>query len=138
MIDKRWQDALYITEVINDEGLEGHTYVPNGLKLKTSSPLNSNPGTNPEQLLGMSLSTCLEATLQAIEREHALPHTAAVYVKVAFVGSKAHYEFLVHAEVSLPGVAPALAQAMVTEVEDRCPVSQLLRQSANYTISLAK
>lgn len=138
MIDERWQKALYVTEAINDEGLEGHTYVPNGLKLKTSSPLNTNPGTNPEQLLGMSLSTCLEATLQAIEKEHGLAHTAAVHVKVAFIGSKAHYEFLVHADVFLPGVDLDLAQAMVAEVERRCPVSQLLGGSENYTISLAK
>ena len=40
MADERWQHPLYTTEAINDEGLEGHAYVPGGLKVQTSSPLN--------------------------------------------------------------------------------------------------
>ena len=46
MADERWQHPLYTTEAINDEGLEGHAYVPGGLKVQTSSPLNDHPGTN--------------------------------------------------------------------------------------------
>lgn len=50
MQDERWNHPLYTTEAINDEGLEGHAYVPDGLKVQTSSPMNDHPGTNPEQL----------------------------------------------------------------------------------------
>ena len=89
MQDERWNNPLYQTEAVNDEGLEGHAYVPGGIKVETSSPMNSHPGTNPEQLLGMSLATCLEATLEAIEKEHGVPHTAEVHVKVAFICSRA-------------------------------------------------
>lgn len=73
MQDERWNNPLYQTEAVNDEGLEGHAYVPGGIKVETSSPMNSHPGTNPEQLLGMSLATCLEATLEAIEKSTAFP-----------------------------------------------------------------
>ncbi|MFK5280907.1 OsmC family protein, partial [Lacticaseibacillus paracasei] len=75
MQDERWNHPLYTATAINDEGLEGHAYIPGGLKVQTSSPMNDHPGTNPEQLLGLSLSTCLEATLEAVEKEHGLPHT---------------------------------------------------------------
>ncbi|EHL95704.1 peroxiredoxin, Ohr subfamily [Lentilactobacillus parafarraginis F0439] len=133
-MDTRWNDPLYTTTGINSEGLEGHAYVPNGLNVKTSNPLNSHPGTNPEQLLSLSLSTCLEATLEAIEREHHLPHTSEVRVHVAFIGSRASYQFLVHAQIKVAGVDFATAQAMTAEAEHRCPVSKLLANSGNYTV----
>ncbi|GEL37958.1 hypothetical protein FC12_GL001291 [Lacticaseibacillus paracasei subsp. tolerans DSM 20258] len=54
MQDERWNHPLYTRTAINDEGLEGHAYIPGGLKVQTSSPMNDHPGTNPEQLLGLS------------------------------------------------------------------------------------
>ena len=134
MQDERWNHPLYTTEAINDEGLEGHAYVPGGIKVQTSSPMNDHPGTNPEQLLGLSLSTCLEATLEAVEKEHGLPHTGAVRVKVAFIGARAEYQFLVHAQVMVKGVDLDTAKAFTEEIENRCPVSKLLKNSGNYTI----
>lgn len=132
--DERWnQSLLYQTEAVNDEGLNGHAYVPDGIKVETSNPLNSRPGTNPEQLLGMSLATCLEATLQAVEREHGVPHTAEVHVKVAFIGEKAEYQFLVHAQIMVKGVDFETADKFAQEAENRCPVSKLLKNSGNYT-----
>lgn len=132
--DPRWQTALYTTETYNEEGLEGHAFVSGELRLQTSSPLNDHPGTNPEQLLGMSLCTCLVATMQAVEKEQRVEHHAKVRTKIAYVGERAHYEFLVHAQICVPGVDLETAQQMVAEVEKRCCVSQLLRGSDNYSI----
>ncbi|GEP24445.1 MAG: OsmC family protein [Lentilactobacillus diolivorans] len=134
MDDSRWNHTLYQTQAINSEGLEGHAYVPDGIKVKTSSPLNDHAGTNPEQLLGMSLSTCLDATLEAIEHERKLPHISAVRVKVAFIGARANYEFLVHAQIKIDGVDSQTAKAMTKEAEERCCVSKLLKNSGNYTV----
>ena len=63
--------SLYHTEVINDAGLNGHARVTLGgdLDVLTSSPLQDDPGTNPEQLLGLALATCLNATIEAEEDE---------------------------------------------------------------------
>lgn len=135
--DERWEKPLYQTEAVNDEGLNGHAYVPDGIKVETSNPLNSRPGTNPEQLLGMSLATCLEATLQAIERENGLPHTAEVHVDVAFIGDRAEYQFLVHAKILIKGVDFEIADKLAQEAENRCPVSKLLKSSGNYTAETA-
>jgi len=133
-MDPRWNEASYVTEARNDTGLEGYAYVPDGIVVKTSSPLNDRPGSNPEQLLGMSLATCLKSTLEAIENENKLEHSAQVHVNVAFIGKRAHYEFLVNAKIRIPKVDLDTAKQMVTEAEGRCPVSQLLSGSANYTV----
>lgn len=133
-MDKRWEKPLYSTVAINTEGLEGHTYIPGGISVQTSSPMNNHPGTNPEQLLGMSLATCLKATLAAIENEHHVPQSAEVSVQVAFVGQSPTFEFLVHAQIKIPAVDFTTAQAFITEAEGRCPVSKLLSQNNTYTV----
>ncbi|AQW20879.1 dihydroneopterin aldolase [Lentilactobacillus curieae] len=134
MKDERWNNALYKTEARNDTGLEGYAYVPDGIVVKTSSPLNQHPGSNPEQLLGMSLATCLKSTLEAIEKERGIEHSAQVHVQIAFIGERAKYQFLVNARIRVPKVDLATAEDMVKEAEGRCPVSQLLSGSANYTV----
>ena len=132
--DPRWKTALYTTQTYNEEGLEGHAYVQDGLTVQTSSPLNDHPGTNPEQLLGMSLCTCLVATMQAVEKEHHLEHHAKARAKIAYIGARAHYEFLVHAQICVPEVDLKTARELVVETEKRCCVSQLLRGSDNYSL----
>mgnify|MGYP001382268928 CR=1 FL=1 len=138
MQDERWNHPLYTTTAINDEGLEGHAYIPGGLKVQTSSPMNDHPGTNPEQLLGLSLSTCLEATLEAVEKEHGLPHTGAVRVKVALIGTRAEYQLLVHAQVMAKRVDFDPAKPFTGEIENRRPVSKLRNKRGNYTIETVK
>lgn len=133
-MDSRWENPLYRTVAINNEGLEGHAYIPGGISVQTSSPMNTNPGTNPEQLLGMSLATCLKATLAAIENEHHVPQSAEVRVQVAFVGQSPAFEFLVHAQIRIPAVDFETAKTFVTEVETRCPVSKLLSKNNTYTV----
>ncbi|MFV0560483.1 MAG: OsmC family protein [Enterococcus sp.] len=133
-MDKRWSQTIYQTEGYNKTGLDGEAYIEDGLVVKTSSPLNRNPGTNPEQLLSLSLSTCLEATLETIAKEQKLPHTAEVKVTVGLLGGTGNFEFLVHAEVRLPGVEETRAKVLVKEAEHRCCVSKLLLNSGNYTI----
>lgn len=134
-MDNRWNKTIYRTEGFNKMGLEGEAYIKDDLTVTTSSPLNKNSGTNPEQLLSLSLSTCLEATLEAIEKERKLPHTAEVRVIVGLIGQKGNFEFLVNAEIRLPGVEKELARAMVKEAEQRCCVSKLLLNSNNYIVS---
>ena len=63
-----------------------------------------------------------------------MPHTGAVRVKVAFIGTRAEYQFLVHAQVMVKGVDFDTAKAFTGEIENRCPVSKLLKNSGNYTI----
>ncbi|MTV82480.1 OsmC family protein [Secundilactobacillus folii] len=126
----------YETEAINQDGLNGASYVPNGLAVVVSNPLKDTPGANPEQLLGLSLSTCMGATLQAIEKENGLPHLADVRVHVSMVKGTSGLEFLVKARIHIPHITHAQAVDFVSQAEKRCPVSKLLSSSGNYTIEV--
>lgn len=134
--DKKFR-KLYETDIYNKDGLNGYAYVEDGISVPVSDPLiESVPGTNPEQLLGLSLSTCLNATLQAIEKAHNLKHTAQVHVRVTMVKGTAGLEFLVHGMVSIPAVDHDTAVKFLAQAETRCPVSKLLSGNANYTLEV--
>ena len=59
--------TLYTTTAVNEAGLTGQAYFPDGLTVAVASPLQPTPGTNTVQLLGAALSTCLQATMEANE-----------------------------------------------------------------------
>ncbi|WP_057895468.1 OsmC family protein [Liquorilactobacillus oeni] len=129
---------LYETEAINQDGLNGQSYVKNGLKVAVSNPREKTLGTNPEQLLGLSLCTCMNATLQAIENEQGLKHTSEVRVSVTLIKGSTGLEFLVKARIHIPDVALSTAQKLVNLAKSRCPVSKLLSNSSNYDIEVVK
>lgn len=126
----------YETEAINRDGLNGAAYVPNGLAVVVSDPLKETPGANPEQLLALSLSTCMAATLEAIEKENGLPHLAEVRVHVSMVKGTSGLEFLVTARIHIPHMSHDQALDFTQQAEKRCPVSKLLSNSGNYTIEV--
>lgn len=126
----------YETEAINNDGVHGVAYIPNGLAVAVSHPLEDMPGTNPEQLLGLSLSTCLSATLEAIEKENGLSHLAQVHVHVSMVKSTDGLDFLVAAQIHIPHITHTQAVDFVHQAEHRCPVSKLLSHSDNYTVEV--
>ncbi len=77
-------ESLYHTEIENTAGLVGHvkTITTSDLSVQTSGPLSDEPGTNPEQLLGAALATCLNATIEAEEKRRQLEHKSVVRVGV--------------------------------------------------------
>lgn len=136
-IDREKFPPLYQTVAANDAGLAGHAYITNGgLDVLTSDPLNDQPGTNPEQLLGLALSTCLNATLETIAKRDHLPHTSRVHTRVEFARDYRGFQFYLTAQVAIPGVDTPTAQRMVDLAERRCPVAKLLAGNANVQISL--
>lgn len=130
--------SLYHTYVANETGLPGTSYVssPEGLSLGVSSPLTDEPGTNPEQLIGLALATCLNATLRINEANRHEPVDAAVRVRVDMAHDTEGYQFFLHAEVHLPKHDRQSAEAMLALAERRCPVAKLVGPSANVTIEL--
>ena len=125
---------LYRTVAANDGGLESHSYVSGGVDVLTSHPLNDQPGANPEQFIGLALSTCLNATLEAIEERRGLPHTSQVHTIVEMARDTHGFQFYLTAEVKVPGVDHDTAAAMIDLAERRCPVAKLLGGSANVTV----
>ncbi|GEO69068.1 OsmC family protein [Levilactobacillus acidifarinae] len=135
-IDREKFPPLYRTVAINDDGLNSHSYVPGGLDVVTSSPLSETPGANPEQFLGLALSTCLNATLEAIEKMRHLPHTSQVHTIVEYARDTKGFQFYVTAQIRIPDVDRQTAIAMADLAERRCPVAKLLGGSPNVTVAL--
>lgn len=129
-------DSLFHTEVVNDKGLNGEAYVKNeGFSVLTSDPLSDEPGTNPEELLGLSLSTCLNSTIQALLKGRGLANNSRVEVQVDFVKEpKGGYFFEVLALAHIDDLPLEKAKRIIEAAEKRCPVSKLLQGSDTVTV----
>lgn len=130
--------SLYHTEIENKDGISGHvrSLTDDAFNQLTSSPLKSVPGTNPEQLLGAALATCLNATLEAEEKRRNLPHQAIVRVAVDMGRDYQGFQFWLRVQVKLPQVDQQEAQEILAICEQRCPVAKLLAKSQNVKIEL--
>ncbi|MBZ5964021.1 MAG: OsmC family protein [Leuconostoc gelidum] len=131
-------ESLYHTEIENTAGLVGHvkTITTSDLSVQTSGPLSDEPGTNPEQLLGAALATCLNATIEAEEKRRQLEHKSVVRVGVDMARDAKGFQFFVTAQVKIPHVNRQEAEDMLAIVAQRCPVSKLLSGSSNVQIML--
>lgn len=130
--------SLYHTEVINKDGLTGYSYVnePDGLSVKVASPIANTQGTNPEQLLGLSLATCLNATIEAEERRRGFVHQSVVMVEVDLSHDTVGYQFFVNVKISIPHVTNEEAQDILTIAKQRCPMVKLLANAQNVRYQL--
>ncbi|MBZ6009114.1 OsmC family protein [Leuconostoc gelidum subsp. aenigmaticum] len=131
-------ESLYHTEIENTAGLVGHvkTITTSDLSVQTSGLLSDELGTNPEQLLGAALATCLNATIEAEEKRRQLEHKSVVRVGVDMARDAKGFQFFVTAQVKLPQVSRQEAEDMLAIVAQRCPVSKLLSGSSNVHIML--
>lgn len=129
---------LYETSAINKDGVNGSSYVDreDGLKVAVSSPLNDSPGTNPEELLGLSLSTCFNATIRAMLEEQNLTNHSKVEVPVQLKKepNEPGYYFEVKVLASIEGLSMTEAEDIIALSSTRCPVFKLVKGS--HTVSL--
>lgn len=126
------QKPLFNAEMVNETGVNGEAFVKNGgLNVKLSSPLSKDEGTNPEELIGLSFSTCLNATIQSLLKARGKEHTSRVEVHVDYMreASGIGFFFNVEAFAKIDGMPFEESKKIVEEAENRCPVSKLLAGS---------
>lgn len=130
--------SLYHTEVVNEKGLSGISFVRGNeaLALGVSSSLVKSPGVNPEQLTGFAISTCFNATIELVERTHDLPHKSVVHTGVDQLKDDKGYQFIVRVQILMPGVERELAEQLVNEAKDYCPVAKLIKANANVSFTV--
>ncbi|MGY1551475.1 OsmC family protein [Microbacterium sp. A588] len=128
----------YRTEAINRDGGDGVAQIPDGLTVTVSSPLNPDrdpAGTNPEQLLALAWSTCLNATAQAVVARQS--RTAVrVEVELHHASEESGYEFHVDGYLSVEGADAAETERVLAAAHARCPVSKLLGGAANVRVNV--
>lgn len=137
---KMKKDYLYETIAVNKDGVNGETYInkEDGLSVKVSSPLNNQIGTNPEELLGLSLSTCFNSTIKAILKEKKLVNKSSVEVKVQLKKELEGMGFLFDVLIlaAIDDLNPEVIEDIVHAASLRCPVYKLIKESDTVSVHI--
>jgi len=108
------------------------------LDVKLSLPGSARIGTNPEQLFAAGWSACFESAigLAARKRKIALPADLAIDAEVDLHLADSGYYLSARLNVSLPGIAREVAQALADEADQVCPYSKATRGNIDVAINL--
>ena len=109
------------------------------LDVKLSPPGSGKPGTNPEQLFAAGWSACFIGALgiAAGKRKLSLPVDTAVDAEVDLGVTNGAYLLQARLNVSLPGLDPDLASALIDEAHQTCPYSKATRGNIAVELALA-
>lgn len=108
------------------------------LDIKLSAPGSSGSGTNPEQLLAAGWSACFIGAMgkAAAALKVTLPSDVAVDAEVDLGKTEDAFFLQARLNVSLPGLDPVIARAVVDGAHQRCPYSKATRGNIDVTINL--
>jgi lipoyl-dependent peroxiredoxin len=108
------------------------------LDVKLSPPGSAHAGTNPEQLFAAGWSACFIGAmgLAAGKRKLRLPADAAVDAEVDLGMTGDAYFLQARLNVSLPGLEPEVARALIEEAHQTCPYSKATRGNINVELNL--
>ncbi|MHC8362547.1 organic hydroperoxide resistance protein [Pseudomonas sp. LS2P72] len=131
--------VLYTGKTHTTGGRNGEARSDDGrLDIKLSAPGSSGSGTNPEQLLAAGWSACFIGAMgkAAVALKVTLPSDVAVDAEVDLGKTEDAFFLQARLNVSLPGLDPALARAVVDGAHQRCPYSKATRGNIDVTINL--
>jgi osmotically inducible protein OsmC len=108
------------------------------LEVRLSNPDSAAVGTNPEQLFAAAWSACFESSIEqaARKRNLALPAEVVIDAEVDLKLSDRGYLLSSRLNISLPGVARDVAQALIAEAHQICPYSKATRGNIDLAINL--
>ena len=108
------------------------------LDIKLSLPGSAGNGTNPEQLLAAGWSACFEGALGKAARKMkvALPADTAIDAEVDLCLTGDAYTIQARLNVSLPGLAREVAQALTDAAHQTCPYSKATRGNIDVVINV--
>ena len=133
------ENVLYTGKARTTGGRDGMSRSPDGrLDIKLSSPGAPGNGTNPEQLFGAGWSACFLGAMgvAATKGKIALPTDTAIDAEVDLCGTGGEYFIKARLNVSLPGLEPDVAQALVNAAHQTCPYSKATRGNIDIAINL--
>ncbi|MBC7898535.1 MAG: organic hydroperoxide resistance protein [Saprospiraceae bacterium] len=103
------------------------------LEVKLSAPGSNGEGTNPEQLFAAGWSACFLSAIKLVAAgmKVRLPVDAAIDTELDLGTTNGSYLIQARLNVSLPGVAPDIAQKIVDEAHLECPYSKATHGNIN-------
>jgi Ohr subfamily peroxiredoxin len=108
------------------------------LDIKLSSPGTSGKGTNPEQLFAAGWSACFigAMSIASAGMKIILPTDLTVDAEVDLCNTGGAYFLQARLNVSLPGIAPEVAQKLIELAHQTCPYSKATRGNIDVVINL--
>ena len=133
------EKVLYTARAHTTGGRDGASRTSDGrLDVKLSSPGTAGGGTNPEQLFAAGWSACFMSAigLAAARKKVSLPADRAIDAEVDLGTNDGGYVLRARLNVSLPGLQPKVAQALVDAAHQLCPYSKATRGNIDVAINL--
>jgi len=131
--------VLYTAKVHTTGGREGVARSADGrLDIKLSPPGTPGTGTNPEQLFAAGWSACFLGAVKIVagKRKIMLPAGTAIDAEVDLRIAEGAYFLKARLNVSLPGLAHEVAQALADEAHQTCPYSKATRGNIDVAINV--
>jgi lipoyl-dependent peroxiredoxin len=132
--------VIYTAKVHTTGGRDGGASYSDDrrLDIKHSVPGTPGTGTNPEQLFAAGWSACFEGAigLAARKMKVTLPADMAIDAEVDLCLTGDAYSLQARLNVSLPGLARDLAQALTDAAHQTCPYSKATRGNIDVGITI--
>jgi Ohr subfamily peroxiredoxin len=131
--------VLYTGKTHTTGGREGFARSDDAqLDVRLSPPGSGKPGTNPEQLFAAGWSACFigAMTKAAGKRQLRLPADTAVNAEVDLGTTDGAYFLQARLAISLPGIEPEVARAIVEDAHQTCPYSKATRGNIAVELTL--
>ncbi len=108
------------------------------LDVKLSVPGTPGNGTNPEQLFAVGWSACFLSAMKVVaaKKKIALPPEVAIDAEVDLGISHGAYGLAARLNVSLPGMEPETAEALVEATHEICPYSLATRGNIEVVLNV--
>src|SRR5262245_1993966 len=133
------EKVLYTAKAHTTGGRDGASRSSDGrLDVRLSTPGTAATGTNPEQLFAAGWSACFMGAIAvaAGQMKVALPPDRAIDAEVDLGTTDGGYRLRARLNVSLPGLQPKVAQALVDAAHQICPYSKATRGNIDVAINL--
>ncbi|MEW6642079.1 MAG: organic hydroperoxide resistance protein [Pseudomonadota bacterium] len=132
--------VLYTAKTHTTGGRDGAARSSDGrLDIALSRPGSAGAGTNPEQLFAAGWSACFIGAMGRAAQVLGvtLPRDVAVDAEVDLGTAGEAFQLQARLNVSLPGLAPDVAQKVVAAAHEICPYSRATRGNIDVALSVA-
>lgn len=132
------ENVLYTGKTHTTGGRNGASRSSDGHLDIQLSPPGTGTGTNPEQLFAAGWSACFIGAMNraAAAQKVVLPKDLVVDAEVDLGTTGNDYFLQARLNVSLPGLAPEVARAVVDDAHQLCPYSKATRGNIDVTINV--
>lgn len=130
--------VLYTAKAHAAGGREGHAATDDGaLDLTFVAPGSGKPGTNPEQLFACGYAACFIGAVAFVARTKGAAITGEITLDSAVSLHKGDDGFKISAtlDVTVPGLTPTDAVALVREAHTVCPYSKATKGNVDVALT---